>query len=114
MTIKNLTDNMSVSPQILPSDLATIKQLGFNSIICNRPDGESADQPNFDLIAKAAKEIGLMAKYVPVVPGQITNADVQMFNQALCEVQGPVLAYCRSGARSEMLWSHTRTGRAKT
>ncbi|MTD95764.1 hypothetical protein GIW81_15605 [Hyphomicrobium sp. xq] len=43
--IKKLTDQISVAPQIKPSELAELAAQGFRSIICNRPDGEGADQP---------------------------------------------------------------------
>ena len=45
MELKKITDAISVSPQIAPADIQAIKAAGFRAIICNRPDGEGADQP---------------------------------------------------------------------
>jgi hypothetical protein len=47
MDIRKINRGLSVSPQIAPADMAELKMAGFRSIICNRPDGEGADQPTF-------------------------------------------------------------------
>ena len=45
MQLNKVTDALSVSPQITAEDVAAIRDAGFRAIICNRPDGEGADQP---------------------------------------------------------------------
>ena len=45
MDIKQISEQLSVSPQLLPSELPDVAAAGFKSIICNRPDGEADDQP---------------------------------------------------------------------
>ena len=62
MQFNTVTDALSVSPQIMPADLAAIREAGFRAVICNRPDGEGADQPNFDEIEAAARAAGLEAR----------------------------------------------------
>ena len=105
MELKKISPKFTVSPQIAPSDMAAIKAAGFRAIICNRPDGEGADQPSFQEIEAAAKAEGLEARYVPVKSGMVMDADVGTFGAALAQVQRPVLAYCRTGTRSTTLWS---------
>lgn len=105
MDLKTLTPKLSVSPQIAASDIAAIKQAGFRAIICNRPDGEGADQPSFEEIESAAAAAGLDVAYVPVVAGIVKDSDVQAFGAALEELPRPILAYCRTGTRSATLWS---------
>lgn len=105
MEIKKINDGFSVSPQIAPADLAEVAKLGFKSVICNRPDGEAADQPAFAEIEASAKAAGLAARHIPVVGGQIGDTDVQDFADALKQLPAPILAYCRSGARSTTLWT---------
>ncbi len=105
MDIKAITDKLSVSPQISVDDVAALKEAGFKSIICNRPDGEGADQPTFDEINAAAEAAGLEARYLPVVPGKVQDGDAAAFGAALSDLSGPVLAYCRTGTRSATLWS---------
>ncbi|MBX9862359.1 MAG: TIGR01244 family phosphatase [Hyphomicrobium sp.] len=103
--INKLTDEISVSPQIAPSDVAALAASGFRSIISNRPDGEGADQPLFAEIEKAARERGLEARYVPVASGKVSDSDTDAFRAALADLPKPVLAYCRTGTRSATLWS---------
>lgn len=110
MDIRTLTSGLAVSPQITPEDIPAIRAAGFRTIFCNRPDGEDADQPAFADIAAAAREAGLVADYIPVVSGSLSDADVSAFGAALRTAEGPVFAYCRSGTRVAMLWALHEAG----
>lgn len=105
MDIKSLSDKTSVSPQITVEDMTAIKDAGFRAIICNRPDGEGADQPSFEELEAAATAVGIKAAYVPVQSGMVQDEDVAAFGAALQDLPRPVLAYCRTGTRSATLWS---------
>lgn len=105
MNVKQLSRHFAVAEQITASDIKAIADAGFRSIVCARPDGEGGPtQPTFSAIASAATTHGLEAAHVPVVPGQMTAADVEKFDQAIRALPGPVLGYCRSGARAAGLW----------
>jgi sulfide:quinone oxidoreductase len=104
MTITEITPDYSVAPQIGVDDVAEIAARGFRAIMCNRPDGESPDQPPEAAIRAAAERLGLAFASVPVISGAIVPEDVEDFKAALAELPGPVLAYCRSGARCRHLW----------
>lgn len=104
MAITAITTAYSVSPQIAPGDVAGIKALGFRSIMCNRPDGESADQTAEAEVRVEAERLGLAFAYVPVVSGRIDAGNVADFRAAIARLPKPVLAYCRSGARCQSLW----------
>lgn len=103
MTIRTLTPTLRVSPQIEPADVAALAASGFRSIVCNRPDGEESDQPPAAAIAAAAETQGLRFVHIPVVSGKIDEGAAAAMARALAELPAPVLAYCRSGARSEQL-----------
>jgi len=105
MDVRKISAELSVAPQILPQDLAELVKQGFRSIICNRPDGEAADQPTFKEIETAAQKAGLQVRNLPIVAGKVTDDDADAFGAALIELPGPVLAYCRTGTRSATLWS---------
>ncbi len=111
MDIRRITDSLSVSPQILVGDMPAIRDAGFRAIICNRPDGEGADQPTHEEIAAAAREVGIAMRYMPVVPGKVADADADAFGAAQDDLPGPVLAYCRTGTRSATLWSLSEAGK---
>ncbi|MHC8493030.1 bifunctional protein tyrosine phosphatase family protein/NAD(P)/FAD-dependent oxidoreductase [Thalassospira sp. SM2505] len=111
MDTRKISDGISVSPQITPDDVSEIAKLGFRSIICNRPDGEGADQPTFDEVARAAVKAGLEARYLPIVSGKVSDRDADDFGQALDALPKPVFAYCRTGTRSATLWSLSQATR---
>jgi len=105
MEIKKISKQLSVSPQITPADVQILAGQGFRSIICNRPDGEGADQPNFEEIEAACEKAGLEACYIPVIAGKVKDEEATAFGAALQNLPMPALAYCRSGTRSATLWS---------
>ena len=105
MEIKHLTPGLSVAAQVTTADLQTIKDRGFKAVICNRPDGEGADQPTFVELEKAAKKLGIAMHYMPVKPGIILDPDIDAFRAALTALPGPVLGFCRTGMRTTTLWS---------
>jgi sulfide:quinone oxidoreductase len=105
MKIAKLTPFLSVSPQIAGADLGTLAAQGFRAVVNNRPDGEAEDQPASAMLAAAAERVGLDYRHVPAVSGKITDDDVAAFAEALEEVKGPVLAFCRTGTRSTTLWA---------
>lgn len=104
MTVTEIAPDYSVAPQIGVGEVAEIAALGFRSIMCNRPDGESAGQPEVTAIRAEAERLGLGFAFVPVVSGRIGAGDVEDFREALAALPKPVLAYCRSGARCQNLW----------
>ncbi|MCA1286653.1 bifunctional protein tyrosine phosphatase family protein/NAD(P)/FAD-dependent oxidoreductase [Salipiger bermudensis] len=110
MEFRKINDDLTVSPQIAASDLSDIAAAGYRSIICNRPDGEGADQPGFEEIEAAAKAAGLETCYLPVISGKVQDTDAEAFGRALRELPGPVFAYCRTGTRSATLWSLSQAG----
>lgn len=110
MDIRKIDEAISVTPQILPDDVAQLAALGFRSIIANRPDGEDGGQPTQAQIAQAAADAGLEFRAIPVVPGGLTPELVEEFGAAMAAMPGPVLAYCRSGTRSATIWALSQSG----
>ncbi len=105
MDIKRISPDFAVSEQITPADVAELARQGFCTIICNRPDGESDDQPAADAVARAAEEAGIAFRYLPVKGGEIGPEQIAAFGKLLADNKAPILAYCRTGTRSITLWS---------
>ncbi len=105
MDIRTITPNLSVSGQILPSDIAELKAMGFKAIVGNRPDGEEAGQPAWDDVAKAAEKAGLGTAFIPITPGTMSDEQALEFREAVAGFDKPVLAFCRTGTRSAQLWA---------
>lgn len=102
---RQVTSSFWASPQISVGDVAEASALGFALIINNRPEGESDDQTAGARIAEAARAAGLGYCAIPVAPGGFSEEQVSAMSAALAGARGPVLAYCRTGTRSTLLWS---------
>ena len=114
MTPKTIDQTLSVSEQIKAEDLPAIAAAGFKSIICNRPDGEGADQPVFAEIEAAAKAIGLVSNYQPIISGKVGDEDATAFGKLMDTLPKPIFAYCRTGTRSTTLWSLSEGARGRS
>ncbi len=108
--MKRINDRVSVSGQIQPDDVATIKDLGFVAIINNRPEGESPDQPAGAEIEAAAKAAGLAYHAIPLGREGVNPQMVAETRAVLEGSNGPVFAFCRSGTRSTTLWALSQAG----
>jgi len=111
MTFKTLTPNLSVAPQLTKDDVARAAEQGFRAVIDNRPDDEEAGQISAAEMEKMAADHGMDFKHIPVVSGKIDDASVEKMRAALDSLEGPVLAYCRTGTRSINLWALAQAGR---
>ena len=105
MKIRQVSNEVAVAGQLNKQDLAQVASLGFRSVINNRPDGEADDQPDSAALAIEAERLGLAYREQPVESGGVTVEDALEFGRALESLQGPVLAFCRSGTRSITLWA---------
>ena len=112
-----IDDRMLVAPQIDVADVATARALGVGLIVNNRPEGESDDQTPGDAIAAAAALAGIAYVAIPVSHAGFSLNQVTALDAALQSAgDARVLAYCRSGTRSTLLWALTmaRSGPALT
>lgn len=99
--ITKLSNEFSTAPQISVEDIAEIAQLGFKTIINNRPNNEGgAEQPSSEQLKVAAEKLGLTYVYIPVVPNNIQPEQVAAFNAAYSLATKPVLGFCRTGNRA--------------
>lgn len=112
MEYRQIADDYSVSGQITPEDVAAVKAAGFNSVICNRPDNEQPGQPSAESVKAAVVAAGMAFRYIPVISGQMTGDNVADQASALDEMDGPVFAYCRSGARCTNLYLAVQQNKA--
>ena len=59
MIIRELTTHLSVADQLTLDDLETVKEAGFRSVICNRPDEEGDHTPRQTRWHEAPNALGL-------------------------------------------------------
>lgn len=103
--IRRINDRISVAPQIDPADVSELAQQGFVAIVNNRPDDEDAGQPAGAAVRAAAQALGLAYHAIPITHAGFSAHQVEAMGAAMDAVNGPVLAYCRSGTRSTNLWA---------
>jgi uncharacterized protein (TIGR01244 family) len=100
-----ITDTLSVAGQITREDIAAFAKDGYGTIINNRPDGEEPGQLSHEDAAAEAARHGLEYRYIPVLTNTITRRDVVAHQHAALRGPQKVLAHCRSGTRSYLLWA---------
>lgn len=104
MEINVIDEQVSISGQIMPSDIVHLVEMKVEVIVCNRPDGESDDQPSYKAVELEAVKQGITIVNIPFAGGQMQPDQVQEFADILTAGQR-IHAYCRTGRRSSTLWA---------
>jgi uncharacterized protein (TIGR01244 family) len=99
-----VTQKLAVAAQPKLSDFLELKRQGFTTVVNNRPDGEDPNQLGSAAEAEAARAAGLGYVHIPVTSTGMTEGDARRLKEAIEQAPGPVVAHCRSGARSFYLW----------
>lgn len=105
MKLALLTPNVSVLAQPSVDEIAELGERGYRSIIGNRPENESEDQPRWLDLKAAAAARGMDAVQIPIVMGQISDEQVEAFRDALEQLPKPIAVFCRSGTRAALMWA---------
>ncbi|EPX85623.1 TIGR01244 family sulfur transferase [Salipiger mucosus] len=114
MDLKQIAPGYYVAPQIEAGDLPAIADAGITRIICNRPDAENPPELQAAAIEAAARGAGLDFAAVPMTNESLTLDDVARHAELIEQANGPVLAYCRSGTRSTIIWAMGQAGKMPT
>ncbi|KLT73781.1 pyridine nucleotide-disulfide oxidoreductase [Neisseria arctica] len=114
MSIRKLDDNLYIAPQLSEEDIQKATELGIQTVICNRPDGEEENQPSFNTICQWLDTAGIRHHvHQPVTAPAINTEDAAKFDSLRQQHPAPVLAYCRTGTRSTLLWAYTQAEKGK-
>jgi uncharacterized protein (TIGR01244 family) len=104
-SLVGIDDRVAISGQLQPEDMKEIAAAGFVAVVNNRPDGEAAfGQPRTADLKKAAEAAGLVFLDLPFSGPRASPDQVRAFADLLAERPGRVVAYCKSGMRSSLLW----------
>ena len=105
LPIRAVSPDVCVAAQLTPEAMAEVAALGFRSVVNNRPDFEHGpDQPTNAAVEAAARAVGLEYRFLPGSGAYQSPEEIAAFAKLLRELPGPVLAFCRSGARSTRLF----------
>lgn len=110
MDIRPITDSYAVSPQIQPADAAALKEAGFVTVICNRPDGEVPPELSAAAVRAAVEAAGMTFVENPLSHGSLTESHIDRQRAAIANAGGKVFAYCASGNRCSILWALAMAG----
>ena len=100
-----LDERVAVTGQLQPGDMTEIAAAGYVAVVNNRPDGEAMfGQPRTADLRKAAEAAGLVFLDLPFSGPRATPEQVRAFADLLAGRPGRVVAFCKSGMRSSLLW----------
>lgn len=106
LPIRQIAADVCVAPQLTPEAMAELARLGFRSVINNRPDFEEGPhQPTAASVEAAARAAGLEYAHLPVQPAYQSPEEIARFADLLERLPRPLVAFCRSGARSTKLYA---------
>ncbi|MCL4766271.1 MAG: TIGR01244 family phosphatase [Hyphomicrobiaceae bacterium] len=105
-SITYITPSFAVTDMPSPEDFGRFAALGFKSVIGNRPDNEEEGQITGREEAVLAWRDGLRFRHIPAAKhGLFTDAVVEPMADALNALEGPVIAHCKTGLRSAIVWA---------
>jgi uncharacterized protein (TIGR01244 family) len=105
LSIRQLSNDVAVAPQLGPEAMAEAAAAGFRSVINNRPDFEAGPtQPTSASVEAAARAAGLEYAWLPVAPSVQSADEIARFAELLATLPKPILAFCRTGTRSGKLY----------
>ena len=103
-----LSSGVSAAGALDRADIDALAGAGVRTIVNNRPDGEDPGQLPAAEARRLATAHGIAYHHIPVTAATLSRADVDAFAAVLRDAPAPVVAHCRSGTRSALLWALTR------
>ena len=105
VTLMPIDERVAVAGQLQPEDMHEIAQAGYVAVVNNRPDREAMfGQPRTAELQQAAEAAGLVFLDLPFSGPRASPDQVRAFADLLTNRPGRVVAYCKSGLRSALLW----------
>ena len=108
LQLSALAPELSVAGRLDHADIDTLAKAGVRTIINNRPDGEDPGQLSAVEARRIAAAHGIAYHHIPITAGTLSRGDVAAFAAVLKQASSPVVAHCRSGTRSALLWALMR------
>lgn len=110
MDLRQITETYSVTPQIEPSDVATLAAMGVKTLICNRPDMENPPALQAAAMQAEAEKHGIDFVFNPFQGHTMSQDHVDEQADAIADAEGPVVGYCASGNRCTVVWAFGAAG----
>ncbi|XHS77307.1 TIGR01244 family sulfur transferase [Burkholderiaceae bacterium UC74_6] len=105
ISVQQIAPDFCVAPQLEAGAMQALADAGFKSVINNRPDMEGGpDQPRSADVEAAARAAGLEYRHLPVNGAYQSPEEIEAMRVLVESLPKPILAFCRSGARSTKLY----------
>lgn len=106
--LMELAPGITAAGALTRDNIEALAAAGTKVIVNNRPDGEDPGQFDAGEARQLCATLGIVYHHIPFVAATLTRADVDAFAAVLKGAAGPLVAHCRSGTRSTMIWALTR------
>lgn len=106
--LMELAPGVTAAGALTRDNIEALAAAGTKIIVNNRPDGEDPGQLTADEARRLCAALGIAYHHIPFVAATLTRADIDAFASVLKGAAGPLVAHCRSGTRSTMIWALTR------
>ena len=106
--LAELAPGLSAAGALGPGEIEALAASGVRTIVNNRPDNEDPGQFPADEARRLGEAHGIAYHHLPVTGPTLSRADVEAFAAVLRSAAQPIVAHCRSGTRSTLLWALTR------
>ena len=106
--LADLAPGLSAAGKLDRNDIEALAKDGVRTIVNNRPDDEDPGQLPAAEARRIAEAQGIAYHHIPVTAASLSRADVDAFAAVLAAAEQPIVAHCRSGTRSALLWALSR------
>jgi uncharacterized protein (TIGR01244 family) len=106
--LMQLAPGLTAAGALTADNIEALAASGVKTIVNNRPDNEDPGQLSADEARRLCAAHGIAYHHIPFVAATLTRDDIDAFEQLLMSASHPIVAHCRSGTRSTMIWALTR------
>ncbi len=103
-----LVPGVSVAGRLDADHIEALADAGVRTIINNRPDDEDPGQLPAAEARRLAEARGIAYHHIPFVAATLTREHVDAMAAAVAAADKPIVAHCRSGTRSSLVFALTR------
>jgi uncharacterized protein (TIGR01244 family) len=106
--LMELAPGVTATGALTRDNIEALAAAGTKVIVNNRPDGEDPGQITAEEARQLCAARGIAYHHIPFVAASLTKAQIDAFASVLKDAAGPLVAHCRSGTRSTMIWALAR------
>jgi uncharacterized protein (TIGR01244 family) len=103
--LMELAPGLTATGALTADHIEALAASGVKTIINNRPDDEDPGQFPAGEARRLAEAHGMTYIHIPMTAATLHSGDVDAMEQAVKNSPQPIVAHCRSGTRTTLLWA---------